>query len=115
MPDPPSDPRPSRRAGGHAPAPAPDVGVELYALVTYLHSSAHRDLLNAIAAEQLTFNQLQLLDYLRRRHRPTLAQAAAVMHVTKGSASRAVEQLARRGLVRREPDERDNRAKRLVI
>lgn len=100
-----------------APKPAPDVTHNLAALVTYLNAHAHRDLLDAIAVEELSFNQLQLLGRLRdnRSYRPTLQQAAGIMRVRKSSASVFVEQLARRGLVTREPDERDRRAKRIVI
>lgn len=96
--------------------PPPDVSHDLYALVVYLHASCNRDLLDAIAAEQLSFNQLQLLERLRGgRRKPTMRQAAAQLHVTQAATTRLVDALARRGLVQREPDERDYRAKRVVI
>lgn len=98
------------------PPPAPTVTENLYALVVYLHASCNRDLLDAIAREQLSFSQLQLLERLRGSQRkPTVRQAATLMHVTPHGASRIVEQLARRGLIMREADERDGRAKRISI
>lgn len=89
---------------------------ELYALVVYLHASANRDLLTAIAREELTFTQLALLDRLRGgRAKPTVRQAASMLDVSQPAASRLVHQLAVRGLVQREADERDTRVKRIAI
>jgi DNA-binding MarR family transcriptional regulator len=94
----------------------PDLSSDLYALVVYLHASCNRDLLDAIAHEQLSFSQLQLLERLRSgRRRPTITQAAAMMHVSQAAASRNVDGLARRGLVLREVDDDNFRTKRLVI
>lgn len=95
---------------------APDLTSDLYALVVYLHASCNRDLLDAIAEEQLSFSQLQLLERLRTgRLRPTVRQAAALMHVSPAGASRIVDNLARRKLIRREQDDDDFRAKRIAI
>lgn len=95
---------------------APGVTHNLYALVAYLHTSANRDLLDAIAVAQLSFSQLQLLEQLRgRRRRPTVRQSASLMHVSRPAASRMIDQLARRGLVLRETDEKDYRSKRVMI
>jgi DNA-binding MarR family transcriptional regulator len=89
---------------------------DLYALVVYLHVSCNRDLLTAIGREELSFNQLQLLERLRAgRRRPTITQAASILHVTIAAASRMVDSLARRGLVHRETDDDNYRAKRIVI
>lgn len=89
---------------------------DLYALVVYLHVSCNRDLLTAIGREELSFNQLQLLERLRAgRRRPTITQAASILHVTIAAASRMVDGLARRGLVRRETDDDNYRAKRITI
>jgi DNA-binding MarR family transcriptional regulator len=93
-----------------------DVPGDLYALVAYLHASCNRDLLDAIAREQLSFSQLQLLERLRGAWRsPTIGQAAALMHVSRAGASRIVDGLARRGMVQRQADEADYRAKRIRI
>lgn len=94
----------------------PNVPRDLYALVVYLHAQCNRDLLDQIAAEQLSYGQLQLLERLRAtRHQPTIRQAAAMMHVSLQHASRLVDDLAKRGLILREPDERDGRIKRVAI
>lgn len=95
---------------------APDLTGDLYALVVYLHASCNRDLLDAIGREQLSYNQLQLLDQLRGgRRRPTVRQAAAMIHLTPQGASRLADHLAQEGLIQRELDDDDYRAKRLVI
>lgn len=88
---------------------------DLYSLVSHVHESCNRDLLDAIAREELSFSQLQLLERLRTGMRPTVRQAAAILHVSCAGASRMIDSLARRGLVRREADDRDFRAKRLEI
>lgn len=107
----------ANRAGAKTEPEEPvDITEDLYALVHYLHVDCHQDLLDAIAREQLSFSQLQLLERLRRGgYHPTIRQAAALMHISVGAASRGVEALAQRGLVRREGHERDERAKRVVI
>jgi DNA-binding MarR family transcriptional regulator len=98
------------------PAPVDGVAGDLYALVVYLHASANRDLLDNVAREQLSFSQLMLLERLRGgRRRPTMRQVASYLNVSPAGASRIVDELARRGLVRREKDERDFRAKRVLI
>jgi DNA-binding MarR family transcriptional regulator len=94
----------------------PDLAGELHALVSYLHASCNRDLFDAIAIEELSFSQLQLLDRLRgSQRRPTVRQCATLMRLCPPSGSRSVEHLARRGFVLREPDESDARVKRVAI
>lgn len=96
--------------------PAPDISDDLYALVVYLHASSNHDLLEAIGREQLSFSQLQLLERLRAgRMKPTIRQAAAMIQVRPNTASELVDTLARRGLVRRDQDDNDYRAKRITI
>lgn len=98
------------------PREPPDVAGDLYALVVYLHASCNRDLLDAIAHEQLSFSQLLLLDRLRGgRKAPTIRQAAALMHVTPTGASRIIDGLAARKMVLRETDDDDFRVKRVKI
>lgn len=88
---------------------------DIYGLVGYLHTSSTRDLLDAIAREQLSFSQLMLLERLRDGARPTVHEAAAMIGISRAGASRVVDSLARRGLVRREEDPDDFRARRLTI
>jgi DNA-binding MarR family transcriptional regulator len=89
---------------------------ELHALVTHLHTTANRDLLEQINREGLTFERIQLLERLRGgRVRPTIQQCAAIMHTHKGTASRMVDSLADRGYVKRVTDDNDSRAKRVEI
>jgi len=88
----------------------------LYALFVYLNVSSNHDLLDAIIGSQLSTSQLLLLDRLRGgRRRPTIQQAATLIHVGPTGASRLVEDLAQRGLVTRDTDEKDFRYKRIVI
>lgn len=95
---------------------APKLEDDLYALVVYLHASCNRDLLEAIGREQVPFSGLILLERLRGGHRrPTVRQAAAIMHVSAAGASRILDRLAREGLVRREADDEDYRARRILI
>jgi MarR family 2-MHQ and catechol resistance regulon transcriptional repressor len=83
--------------------------------VAYLNVTAHRDLVDGIRHEQLSLSQLQLLERLRHGGKPTIRQAAALMKVTCSTASSSVTELARRGLVRREPSDDDYRSKRIEI
>lgn len=84
--------------------------------MVYLHASSNRDLLDSIATEQLSFSELLLLERLRGgRLHPRMGQAAALMHVTPAGASRIIDRLAHRGLIRREPDEQNYRARRILI
>lgn len=94
---------------------ASDVSEDLYALVVYLHVTCNRDLLDAIIREQLSLSQLRLLEELRRGRRPTIQQAATMLHVSRGGASRIVDALARRGLVARERNDNDYRSRRVQI
>lgn len=97
-------------------ADGPTLDEQLYAFVLYLHASCNRDLLEAIIRERIGFSALILLERLRGGHRrPTIRQAAALMHVSTSGASRIVDALAREGLVTRESDDDDYRSKRILI
>ena len=104
-------------SAGNGSEPAPRVlHEELYALVVYLHATCNSDLLDAIAAEQLSYSQIRLLGALRGgRIRPTMSQAGQIMKLGPSQASRSLHELARRGLIRRENDDDDFRAKRIMI
>lgn len=94
----------------------PELPRQLHALVTHLHATANRDLLDQIRSEGLTFERIQLLERLRGgRVRPTIQQCGQLMHVAHNSASRMVEDLAARGYVKRVTDDNDSRAKRVEI
>lgn len=89
---------------------------DLYALIVWAHSSCNRDLIHAVGELELSFNQLLLLEELRGRRRPPrIDEIAAMLNITKSGAGRVVDELARRGLVDREPDERDFRIRRVTI
>jgi DNA-binding MarR family transcriptional regulator len=94
----------------------PPAALDLYALVTFLHSRCNRDLFDAITDSHLNFNQLRLLDRLRGAGRnPTNQQVSAMLGVRPASSSRLVEDLAERGYVQRHADERDGRRTRIQI
>lgn len=95
--------------------PERELADDLYGLVTYLGAAGHRELLHAIAREELSYSQIVLLDELAEGRRPTIREAAMMMHLAPHSGSRIVAQLARRGLVRREEDDGSYRTKRVVI
>lgn len=93
-----------------------DLAKHLHQLVTYLHTTANRDLLEQIREESLSFQRIQLLERLRGgRVRPTVTQCARIMHVSETGASRMIDELAGRGLVKRVPDETDSRARRVQL
>lgn len=96
--------------------PRAELADDLYAFHSYLNVHANADLLDAIQREQLSFTQLRLLERLRGgRRRPTIRQAAATMYVTPAGASRIIDSLAQRGLIRRDVDDDDFRSKRIII
>jgi DNA-binding MarR family transcriptional regulator len=95
--------------------PKPSLAADLYGLVTYLHVASNHDLLEAIRHEELTLSQLQLLERIRDGRQPTIQQAATIMQLGVHQASRSVNSLAQRGLVRREPSQHDYRSKRVQI
>ncbi len=66
--------------------------------------------LHKAAADGLTFQQLKLLKLIASTDSYTLSDVAAFLGVSKASASRSVDRLVKRGLVRRDEAEADRRA-----
>lgn len=97
-------------------SPAEQLPANLYALVTHLHLTCNADLIAAIQRSRLTLPQLELLDRLAAsRRRPTISQAAAMLHLSLGSASRLIDDLAKRGMVMRQVDDSNFRRRRVQI
>lgn len=112
-------PAPVPTAATPAPAgatPAPTtLGSDLCAVVAYLHKNCNSEVLEAFGALELTLTQIKLLHYLEQaRSAVTLKRAAELVHVSFPAASRAVEDLVRRGYVERSEDHDDRRYKRVA-
>ena len=80
-----------------APANA-DLAQDLYALVVFLHKNCNSDLFEAVGALELT-----------------LKEAADLVLISLPAASRAVDDLVRRGFVERHEDTEDRRMKRVLL
>lgn len=87
---------------------------DLFALVVYLHKTCASDLFEALGALELTLTQVKLLHALEQAEREiTLKQAAELVGLSLPAASRAVDDLVRRGFVQRHEDAADRRMKRV--
>jgi DNA-binding MarR family transcriptional regulator len=84
-----------------------------------IFSSAVNDLmqerLRAVIGKQLTFSQLKLLKLIARTEAYNISQVAAFLGVSNAAASKAVDRLVRRGLLRREEAASDRRAVELRL
>lgn len=69
----------------------------------------------AITGEQLTFSQLKLLKLIAQTEAYNISQVAAFMGVSNAAASKAVDRLVRRDLLRRRESEDDRRAVQLSL
>jgi len=70
----------------------------------------------AVGALELTITQIKFLHYLEQTVEPlTLKEAAALVSLSLPAASRAVEDLVRRGFAERHEDLADRRMKRVAI
>jgi DNA-binding MarR family transcriptional regulator len=69
----------------------------------------------ARATEQLSFSQLKLLKLVARTEAYNISQVAAFMGVSNAAASKAVDRLVRRKLLRRSESEGDRRAVELAV
>jgi DNA-binding MarR family transcriptional regulator len=93
-----------------------DLAGELYALVVYLHKNCNADLFEAVGALELSLTQIKVLHHLEDAARPlTLKEAAELVHVSLPAASRLVDDLVRRGFVKRQEDAEDRRMKRVEL
>lgn len=65
--------------------------------------------------EDISLTQLATLFLLQGRGEPTIKQVAVTLGRSLSATGRLLDQLVRRGLVRRYEDERDRRVKRVAI
>ena len=92
------------------------LAADLYALVVYLHKNCNSDLFEAVGTLELSLTQIKLLHNLEDApHELTLKEAAGLVHVSLPAASRMVDDLVRRGLVKRHEDPQDRRMKRVSL
>ncbi len=85
----------------------------------HIFSSAVNDLmqerLHAIISEQLTFAQIKLLKLIARSDTYNISQVASFLAVSSAAASKAVDRLVRRNLLRRTEAESDRRAVEIAL
>ena len=92
------------------------LAADLYALVVFLHKNCNSDLFEAMGALELTMTQIKLLHQLELATRElTLKEAAELVPVSLPACSRTVDDLVRRGMVRRHEDVDDRRMKRISL
>lgn len=96
--------------------PANELGGGLYALITYLHKSCQADVFEAVGALELTMTQIKVLHHLDQHDRSlTVKEAAEVVSLSLPAASRAIDDLVRRGFAQRQEDLADRRMKQVSI
>ncbi len=96
--------------------PAIGLGGDLYALITYLHKSCQADVFEAVGALELTMTQIKVLHHLDQHERSlTVKEAAEVVSLSLPAASRAIDDLVRRGFAQRQEDLADRRMKQVSI
>lgn len=85
----------------------------------HIFSSAVNDLmqekLQVVIGEQLTFQQIKLLKLISRSHASNISQVAAFLGVSSAAASKAVDRLVRRDLLRRTEAVADRRAVEIAL
>jgi len=85
----------------------------------HIFSSAVDDLMQerlyAVIGEQLTFSQLKLLKLIARSDANNVTRVAAFLGVSSAAASKAVDRLVRRNLLRRTEAESDRRAVEIAL
>jgi DNA-binding MarR family transcriptional regulator len=86
----------------------------------HVFASAVRDvveqgLLDRVAGGQLTVPQVKVLKLVAMTHSYTLGDVASFLDVSNAGASKAVDRLVRRNLLRRTEDEKDRRAMHLSL
>lgn len=75
-----------------------------------VHDIVEQRILDGVAGGRLTVSQVKLLKLVARTELYTLGDVASFLHVSNAAASRAVERMVRRNLLRRTEDEKDRRA-----
>ncbi len=112
----PAAPVPGLPAAGPAGPTGADLAADLYALVVYLHKTCNADLFEAMGVLELTITQIKLLHQLEDASRElTLKEAAERVPLSLAAASRTVDDLVRRGMVKRHEDAEDRRMKRVSL
>jgi DNA-binding MarR family transcriptional regulator len=95
---------------------ASELARDLFAFVTHLAKRCNPDVFAAFGALELTLTQLKVLHNLERIDAPlTIKEAAELVSISLPAASRALDDLVRRGLVERREDPADRRMKRLAL
>jgi DNA-binding MarR family transcriptional regulator len=93
-----------------------DLAPDLYALIVFLHKTCNADLFEAMGVLELTITQIKLLHQLEEAtHELTLKEAAERVPLSLAAASRTVDDLVRRGMVKRHEDAEDRRMKRVSL
>lgn len=89
---------------------------DLYALITYLHKTCQSDVFEAVGALELTITQIKVLHHLEQAARSlSVKEAAELVALSLPAASRAVDDLVRRGFAERHEDLSDRRMKQVSI
>jgi DNA-binding MarR family transcriptional regulator len=92
------------------------VARDLFAFVTHLHKSCQADVFEAVGAIELSLTQVKVLHHLEQANRPfTVKEVAELVSLSLPAASRAVDDLVRRGFAERHEDPADRRMKRVTI
>jgi DNA-binding MarR family transcriptional regulator len=107
---------PTKATSGPANVTTEELGSALYALITFLHKSCQADVFEAVGALELTMTQIKVLHHLEQHdHSLTVKEAAEVVSLSLPAASRAIDDLVRRGFAGRQEDLADRRMKRVSI
>jgi DNA-binding MarR family transcriptional regulator len=82
----------------------------------YLHKACNADLFAAMGTLELTITQIKLMHQLEECERElTLKEAAERVPLSLAAASRTVDDLVRRGFLKRHEDTVDRRMKRISL
>jgi DNA-binding MarR family transcriptional regulator len=93
-----------------------DLAPDLYALVVFLQKNCNADLFAAMGVLELTITQIKLLHQLEQAPEElTLKEAAERVPLSLPAASRTVDDLVRRNLIKRHEDIADRRMKRVSL
>lgn len=86
---------------------------------TQIFSTAMRELMDeqirSVLGRQFTLSQLKLLKMVARTNAGTISEIASFLSVSNAAASKAIDRLVRKGLVRRQEREEDRRAIKLSL
>jgi DNA-binding MarR family transcriptional regulator len=95
--------------------PSP-LATDLYALLLYVNKGCNADLFAAMGLLELTITHIKLLHQLESATGElTVKQAAELIPLSLPATSRTVDDLVRRGMVRRHEDSEDRRMKRISL